>query len=136
MRRLLLPCLLAFTLCACTGSDQIAQFWRPISEPNLLMPLDKAQTKLTFDLNQCKCGVYPDNITHSDIIQFQPDKQRLAETGEVVTPNDDGQCMVQPSLVVSECMRARGWEETNCSGRMPLPGGGSLCAGYLLKNDP
>jgi hypothetical protein len=113
----------------------IAQFWRPISEPNILMPTDRLQTKLSFDLNQCHCGSYPANATHTDIVEFQPDRQRLAETGVTITPDQQGQCIQQPSLVVTECMRMRGWEPTNCSGRMPLPGGGSLCAAYATKVD-
>ena len=67
-----------------------------------------------------------------DLNSFEPDKERLAETSVTVTPDDKGQCMQRPSLVVTECMRQRGWEVTNCSGRMPLPGGGSLCAAYSL----
>ena len=99
------------------------------------MPLDQAQKKLDFDLSQCRCGIYPTNMTHSDEVNFQPDKQQLAATGVTITADDNGQCMERPSLIVSECMRGRGWEVTNCSGRMPLPGGGSLCAGYAF-NDP
>jgi len=133
MRRWLLPCLFVVALIACDSDRNTAQFWRPISEPNLLMSQEKAQKKLDFDLSQCKCGIYPKNMTHSDIVEFQPDNQRMAETGVVVTPDDKGQCITQPSLVVSECMRGRGWEVTNCSGRMPLPGGGALCAGYDLS---
>ena len=137
MRLWLLPLFLIFALSACSdgaGGGNLTEFWRPISEPNLLMPLDKEQRKLDFDLSQCKCGIYPENMTHSDVIEFQPDKQRLAATGVVITPDKDGECKEQPSLVVSECMRGRGWEVTNCSGRMPLPGGGSLCASYNLNN--
>jgi hypothetical protein len=134
MKRWLLPCLVVLAVAGC-GPDKLAEFWRPISEPNLLMPLDQAQKKLDFDLSQCKCGIFPANMSHSDTVEFQPDKQQLAATGVTITPNEDNQCMVQPSLVVSECMRGRGWEVTNCSGRMPLPNGGSLCAGYLLDNN-
>ena len=112
--------------------DHIAQFWRPISEPNLEMGSDKAQKKLDFDVSQCHCGIYPGNVTHADIVQFSPDQQRLAQTSAAVKGDDQGQCLVQPSLVVTECMRQRGWEPTNCSGRMPLPGTGSLCASYVL----
>jgi hypothetical protein len=61
---------------------------------------------------------------------FQKDQQRLAETGVTVSPDDDGKCMQKPSMVVLDCMRRRGWEPTSCSGRMPLPDGGSLCAKY------
>ena len=133
MRIWLLPCLAVLALTSLTGCDTgpVAQFWRPISEPNLLMPLRKSQTKLEFDLSQCHCGIYPTNASHEEIVQFQTDKQRLAQTGVVITPDEDGQCMVQPSLIVTECMRQRGWEPTNCSGRMPLPSGGSLCAAFV-----
>ncbi|MDX2027358.1 MAG: hypothetical protein SFW62_01830 [Alphaproteobacteria bacterium] len=137
MRRWLMPCLALVTLVACTSggtsiSGQTAQFWRPISEPNLQMSLDKAQKKLDFDLSQCRCSVYPANMSRTDAVEFQPDRQRLAQTSVTITPDEDGDCVQQPSLIVSECMRGRGWEVTNCSGRMPLPGGGSLCAGYVV----
>jgi hypothetical protein len=92
--------------------------------------MDQLQQKLQFDLGQCHCGIYPTNATHDDMVQYQPDKQRLAQTGVTIVPNKDGQCLQKPSLVVTECMRERGWEPTNCSGRMPLPGGGSLCTAY------
>ena len=134
MRLWLLPVLAVFALAACEGGD-LAQFWRPISEPNMFLPIGKEQIKLDFDLGQCRCGIYPANAAHEDIVQFQPDKQRLAQTGVTVTPDDAGECMVRPSLVVTECMRQRGWEPTNCSGRMPWASGGALCAGYVLDND-
>lgn len=121
-----------FILSACGGPSNVAEFWRPISEPNLEMPLDQAQKKLDFDLSQCRCGIYPANVTQPDMAGFEPDKQRMAETGITVTPNDKGDCMQQPSLVVSECMRSRGWEVTNCSGRMPIAGGGALCTAYAV----
>ncbi|MDE2029456.1 MAG: hypothetical protein KGI97_02715 [Alphaproteobacteria bacterium] len=129
MRRFLIVVPLLCLLAACE-QPTVAQFWRPISEPNLLMPSDQLQKKLAFDLGQCHCGIYPANATRSDIIKFSADKQRLAQTSVTVTPDEDGQCVQQPSLVVTECMRERGWEPTECSGRMPLPGGGSLCASY------
>ena len=139
MPRWLLPsiavcALAALALVACEAPPNLAQFWRPISEPNIGLPLDKAQKKLDFDLSQCRCGIYPANVPQPDISTFEPDKERLAETGVTVTPDDEGNCMQRPSLVVSECMRARGWEVTNCSGRMPIPGGGSLCASYALPS--
>lgn len=136
MRRWLLPCLLLMmTLCACADNQtHVAEFWRPISEPNLLMSLEKGQRKLDFDLSQCRCGIFPANLSHSNAVEFQPDQQRLAQTSVTVTPDKDGQCMQQPSLIVSECMRGRGWEVTNCSGRMPIPGGGSLCTAYAMPN--
>jgi len=130
MRRLIVLSVVCAFLAACETSP-IVQFWRPISEPNVLMTSEASQQKLNFDLSQCHCGIYPANAAHSDIVQFQPDKQRLVETGVTVMPNEEGQCLQQPSLVVSECMRQRGWEPTNCSGRMPMPDGGSLCAAYV-----
>jgi hypothetical protein len=135
MRRLAAFSLLCALVAACTtfvSPPQVAQFWRPISEPNLLMPMDTLQKKLDFDLGQCHCGIYPANATQNEMVQFQPDRQRLAETGMTIVPDEDGQCMQKPSMVVTECMRQRGWEPTNCSGRMPLPGGGSLCTSYQL----
>lgn len=130
--RLIALSLFCAFLGACdTTSSAVTQFWRPISEPNLLMPSDALQQKLGFDLSQCHCGVYPANATHDDMIAYQADKQRLAETSVTITPDENGQCLQTPSLVVTECMRQRGWEPTNCSGRVPVPNGGSLCAAYV-----
>jgi hypothetical protein len=126
MRRIFIG-LFVLALAACSWGS--AEFWRPISEPNLLMSLDKAQAKLEFDLGQCKCGIYPATVSPTDQVLFQPDKQRLVETGVTVTSEDESDCVQRPSLVVGECMRARGWEVTKCAGRMPLAGGGALCAG-------
>ena len=134
-------CALILVVCAmsaCTyGPDRIAEFWRPVSEPNILLPLEKSQRKLDFDLSQCRCGIYPRNSIHTDVVEFQPDNQRLAETSVTVTPtpDDNNSCHIQPSLIVSECMRNRGWEITNCSGRMPVAGGGALCASYAIPPD-
>ncbi len=134
--RFLSLCLVAFALVSCSSTQSsTVEFWRPISEPNLLMSQDRAQHKLNFDLSQCRCGIFPTNIIQSDQIAFQPDKQRLAETGVTITETDSDGCMQRPSLVVSECMRARGWEVTRCSGRMPVPGGGSLCAGTVIETE-
>ncbi|MDP9126669.1 MAG: hypothetical protein M3N08_00210 [Pseudomonadota bacterium] len=136
MKRWLWPCLVVLALAACggthnvSGSSNTAEFWRPISEPNILMPQDQAQKKLDFDVSQCHCGIYPANMMHSDAVGFSPDRQQLAATSMTIAPDENGQCLQQPSLVVTECMRGRGWETTNCSGRMPLPGGGSLCTAY------
>jgi len=113
-----------------SGDKDGVQFWRPISEPNILLHSDVLQQKLEFDLGQCHCGIYPTNAAHDDVALFQADKQRLAQTSVTVTPNEDGNCRQTPSLVVAECMRHRGWEPTNCSGRVPVPGGGALCAAY------
>jgi len=137
-RHLFTLSLLCLALTGCTDfsySSSVTQFWRPISEPNLLMPSDQLQTKLTFDLNQCHCGSYPANATRDEMVKFQPDRQRLIETGVTISPDEDGQCLQQPSLVVTECMRQRGWEPTNCSGRIPLPGGGSLCTTYVSQDN-
>lgn len=115
------------TVAAC-APRQVAEFWRPISEPNLQLQLDDAQKKLEFDLSQCRCGIYPANVSQPDLVNFQPDKQRYAQTSATITAQDGGDCIQRPSLVVGECMRSRGWEVTKCSGRMPLAGGASLCA--------
>ncbi len=132
MRRLFAGLLIAVTLSACAMGGQVVEFWRPISEPNSMMPLRQAQSKLDFDLNQCRCGIFPANVPQPDLIAFQPDQQRYAETSITRTAKDkDGECLQRPSLVVAECMRTRGWEVTNCSGRMPLAEGGALCAAYV-----
>lgn len=128
----LFACAALLALVAC-GPDRIAEFWRPISEPNIEMPMEKAQRKLEFDLSQCHCGIYPSNVAHDESGEFQKDKQQLVGTGVTDQKTTSGTCLQQPSLVVTECMRQRGWEPTNCSGRMPLPGGGSLCASYALQ---
>ncbi|MBV8060694.1 MAG: hypothetical protein JO126_05995 [Alphaproteobacteria bacterium] len=130
----LLPLAALVALAACTQGN-VAQFWRPISEPNIQLPLDKAQRKLNFDISQCHCGIYPTSTPRDEGVEFQEDKQRLAETGLTVATDKDNQCVQQPSLIVSECMRQRGWEETHCSGRMPLAGGGSLCSAYLPPSE-
>jgi len=124
-------CLVSVLLIAACAQN-VAEFWRPISEPNLLMSQSDAQKKLDFDLSQCRCGIFPSNVSPVEQVQFQPDKRRLAETSVTVTQKEEGDCMLRPSLVVAECMRARGWEVTKCSGRMPLASGGSLCAGAVL----
>ena len=134
LRLTLLISLFVLALAACSESNHIAQFWRPISEPNVEMPMSKAQKKLEFDLSQCHCGIYPTNVAHNEAYEFQRDKQQLVATGVTVTPSRSGECVVQPSLVVTECMRQRGWEPTNCSGRMPLADGGSLCTAYSTPN--
>ncbi len=136
MRRGLLPLalLLALTACETAPQQHVAEFWRPISEPNILMPSDKGQQKLGFDLSQCQCGIYPANTTHSNLVEFQPDQQRMAQTAITITPDSEGNCRQQPSLVVSECMRQRGWEPTACSGRLPTAHGGAMCAEYTLPD--
>ncbi|MFA5040378.1 MAG: hypothetical protein WC464_01930 [Bdellovibrionales bacterium] len=135
--RTLLPLACAALVSACSAmtssissSSDTVQFWRPISEPNSLMKSDKLQSKLNFDLSQCRCGVFPTNTAHDDAVKFQADKQRLAQTSMTVMQDEEENCAQKPSLVVTECMRYRGWEPTNCSGRMPIPGGGAICAAY------
>jgi hypothetical protein len=127
---------LAFLTVGCSSSPQ---FWRPISEPNVLLPSNKLQVKLGFDLSQCKCGIYPANISHDDNVAFQADRQRLMQTAltedsdaalEDEDKEENNSCKEKPSLVVTECMRSRGWEPTHCAGRMSLPNGGALCAEY------
>ena len=131
MRRSFLGFVAVLALAACANS--VAEFWRPISEPNILMPLEKAQMKLDFDLSQCNCGIFPTNVPQRDLVNFQPGEQRYAETSITRTiKGTSSQCVQRPSLVVAECMRARGWEITTCSGRMPLAGGGALCAGAVV----
>ena len=129
MRRLLAGLVILIALAAC---GRVAEFWRPISEPNTRLPLDKAQLKLEFDLSQCNCGIYPTNVAQPDLVNFQPDQQRYIETGLFRTGKNGANCKQSPSLVVAECMRARGWETTQCSGRMPLAAGGALCAAASL----
>ena len=136
LRRLAVLSLACALVAGCASSSPPpTQFWRPISEPNLLMPTDALNQKLQFDLSQCHCGIYPTNATRDDMIHMQADKQRLAATGVTIIPDEAGQCQQTPSLVVTECMRQRGWEPTNCSGRVPLPNGGSLCASYAPSDD-
>lgn len=128
MSRLLIVMTAFLALTACQPRN-VAEFWRPISEPNIQLPLDRAQLKLDYDLSQCNCGIFPRNIPLPLQAQFDADKQRLVETG-VTAVETQGQCMRQPSLIVAECMRARGWEVTRCSGRMPTAGAGAVCAQY------
>lgn len=92
--------------------------------------------KLNFDLSQCSCGIFPANVPQPELVAFQPDQQRYAETSITRTMGSgDGSCVQRPSLVVAECMRTRGWEVTNCSGRMPMAGGGALCAAYVAEEE-
>lgn len=116
-------------LLAGCDSANIAQFWRPIAEPNLHLNLEDAQVKLEYDLSQCNCGIFPKTIPQSLAASIDMDRQRLNQTS-VTKDEVGGQCVQKPSLVVGECMRSRGWEVTNCSGRMPVAGGGAVCAGY------
>jgi len=131
MRRLLAALTLVLALAACAPTGRVVEFWRPVSEPNTLLPLEQAQSKLDFDLSQCNCGIFPANVPQPELVAFQPDQQRMAETSVTRTAKEGGECMQRPSLVVGECMRTRGWEVTKCSGRMPLAGGGALCAAYV-----
>ncbi len=131
MRRLFAGFSVLF-LAACVMGQPV-EFWRPISDPNTLLTPEKAQAKLDFDLSQCHCGIFPSNVPQPDLIAFQPDQQRYAETSVTRTAKDGSACVQRPSLVVAECMRARGWEVTTCSGRVPLASGGALCATPVAK---
>jgi hypothetical protein len=95
-----------------------ANYWRPISAPNLMMPALEAQGKLEFDLSQCQCANFPKNIATPVMMQYQPDQQRMVQTSR------GGSCGTATAGVLSECMRARGWEPTICSGRLPPEDGG------------
>jgi hypothetical protein len=119
-------------LLAACESPNIAQFWRPIADPNIHMNMEDAQIKLEYDLSQCNCGIYPRTVPRSVMAAIDMDRQRLNQTG-VTTDEVRGQCVQKPSLIVGECMRSRGWEVTNCSGRMPVAGGGAVCAGYAVE---
>ncbi|MGB4101580.1 MAG: hypothetical protein WBK91_06725 [Alphaproteobacteria bacterium] len=124
-----IPLFVVLLLVSACSDVVVAQFWRPVGEPNITLGLDNAQTKLEYDLSQCNCGIFPRNVPRSLQGKIDQDQQRLNETsatGEEVK----GQCLRSPSRVVGECMRSRGWELTNCSGRMPTAGGASVCAGY------
>lgn len=104
-----------------TGLAVGSGYWRPISAPNVLMPIDEAQAKLEFDLSQCVCGIMPRNIPTPVMMQYQPDQQRMAATSR------GGSCEHPNQYVLTECMRARGWEPTLCAGRLPTGTGGSFC---------
>jgi hypothetical protein len=116
-------------LAACESPGDIAQFWRPVAEPNLHLMLEDAQVKLEYDLSQCHCGIFPKTVPQSVMAAIDQDRQRLLQTA-VTKDEVEGQCLQKPSLIVGECMRSRGWEVSNCSGRMPVAGGGAVCAGY------
>lgn len=96
-------------------------YWRPISAPNVLMPVSEAQAKLEFDLSQCVCGIMPRNIPTNAMMQFNPDQARLWETAR------GGHCASPGQQVLTECMRARGWEPTLCAGRLPTGAGAAYC---------
>lgn len=125
-------CLVALAAC---GPTAVAEFWRPISEPNLQMSLEQAQKKLEFDMGQCNCGIFPKNVPQTDLVVYQPDDQRMIQTSTFFTKNNAGNCIQRPSLVVSECMRGRGWEVTKCSGRISAGTGGSICAAVSIDED-
>lgn len=129
----LLIALLLVSACSYFGKDTATRpaepsglavgsgYWRPISAPNVLLPVDEAQAKLEFDLSQCVCGIIPKNIPTPLMMQYQPDQPRMAETAR------GGACEHPNQYVLTECMRARGWEPTLCAGRLPTGTGGSYC---------
>ncbi|MCL2469223.1 MAG: lipoprotein [Alphaproteobacteria bacterium] len=138
MHRYLIGLVALLVLSGCASQPRsvaVGEFWRPISEPNTLMSPDRAQSKLDFDLSQCSCAIFPSNVSQPELVQFQPEQQRYAETSitRTVDPDDRRQeCFQRPDLVVNECMRQRGWEATACSGRVPTASGGSLCTGATV----
>ncbi|NBX73974.1 MAG: hypothetical protein EBQ89_06710 [Alphaproteobacteria bacterium] len=132
MNRLFALLCVVLVLAGCADDTRVAQFWRPISHPNLNLPLDKSQLKLEYDLSQCNCGVFPRNVPLPLQAEFDPTMQRYIETSAVALGDGAGNCTRQPSLVVAECMRSRGWEMTQCSGRQPVAGGGAVCSLYVL----
>lgn len=121
----------ALTLTACESSPTtypvVLNFWRPISNPTLLMQPQLAQSKLDYDLAQCKCSNYPINVPHQQLPLIAPDLGRLAETSAIKVDGPYDSCVTSPGAVLMECMRARGWEPTSCSGRMQTAGG-TACA--------
>lgn len=134
MKQFALLCVAALMLAACSNSysERVAEFWRPISEPNTRLPLNDAQLKLEYDLSQCNCANFPKTMPKNLAMQFEPADQRMIETGLTTTLNDKAQCVREPGYVMTECMRARGWEITKCSGRMPVASGGAVCSAYVF----
>ena len=129
--RLLLVALTAAVLLAACDDDSYIQpvvlnYWRPISDPNVNLGGEQAHAKLNLDLAQCKCGNYPINVPHNEMGLIQPDRARLSETAATKMDIASG-CVTSPDAVAVECMRARGWEPTPCSGRLAVPGG-TQCA--------
>jgi hypothetical protein len=104
----------------------VLEYWRPISDPNVFMPAAQADQKLNYDLAQCRCSNFPQNYPHYQSAQIAPDLGRLAET-QATKVDITGGCVTSPQGVLLECMRARGWEPTSCSGRLNTPGG-TTCA--------
>lgn len=92
-------------------------YWKPISAPNVLMPVDEGQAKLEFDFSQCRCGIFPRNVPTPVMSRWQPDQQRLAETSLASVKGEN--CPAVGQTAFSECMRSRGWEPTLCAGRLP-----------------
>lgn len=131
MQKTLALLLALFVLNACGDGRVVSQsyvlnYWRPISGPNVYLPQNQASNKLNYDLAQCKCSNYPLNVPHNEIGSYAPDMGRMAETGAMQSDHGGG-CSATPDAVLIECMRARGWEPTSCSGRLATPGG-TQCA--------
>jgi hypothetical protein len=139
MRRPVLTVLFALAfaagLAACGSDDEapkvqlyptVLDYWRPISDPNVFMAQPNAQIKLNYDLAQCRCSNFPQDYPHYAAAQVAPDLGRLAETSADRVDSATG-CKTTPQGVLLECMRARGWEPTECSGRLATPGG-TTCA--------
>ena len=92
-------------------------YWRPISPPNILLPVEEGQAKLEYDHSQCHCGIFPKNVPTPVMSQWNPDQQRMIETSIRAVPGDS--CPPVGQSVFVECMRGRGWEPTLCAGRLP-----------------
>lgn len=104
----------------------VLNYWRAISNPNVLLTMEQAQNKLSYDLAQCKCSNFPLNVPHNETALYAPDIGRLAETAATKADRAGG-CSTSPDAVLIECMRTRGWEPTACSGRIATVGG-TQCA--------
>jgi hypothetical protein len=104
----------------------LLSYWRPISNPNVNLGSTQAAQKLNFDLAQCRCNNYPVHVPHQEMGQMMPDVSRLAETSATKIDAGVG-CSTSSNAVLIECMRWRGWEPSQCSGRMNTPGG-TQCA--------
>ena len=57
-RRLIALSFACATLLAACETSPVAQFWRPISEPNILMTSETSQQKITFDLRDFSIAIY------------------------------------------------------------------------------
>ena len=88
MRRQLVILSLACALLVACASSSVTQFWRPISEPNLLMEPDPLQQKLGFDLGQCHFSIsdfgfqFEEKRLFTIPSQYQPTDSRITNGAE------------------------------------------------------